>query len=142
MLKKEVNYEFRSRLLEVHKKDIRDFSLVPGSDEFEIKDCMVISVPEKAEEVAVIAAQDFCDFLLTSMDVAACVKKGGEGEIALFIAEDKGIDLGEYKGYRGYRIDTDDKGIKIYANDCRGMAQALYHLEFMMELRRAPFIKK
>ncbi len=142
MLKKEVNYEFRKRLLEVHKKDVRDFSLTPNTDEFEIKDCMVISVPSDAEEVALVASQDFCDFLLTSMDVAACVKKGTCGDVALFLAEDKNIDLGEYKGYRGYRIDTDDNGIKIYANDCRGMAQALYYLEFMMELRKAPFIKK
>ncbi len=145
MLKKEVNYEFRKRMLEVHKKDIRDFSLTASAEEFEIKDAIVITVPENAQEVAFVAAQDFCDFLLKSMNVAAAVKKGEadmQRKIELFLAEDKGVDLGEYKGYRGYRIDTDENGIKIYANDCRGMAQALYYLEFMMELRRAPFIKK
>ena len=145
MLKKEVNYEFRKRMLEVHKKDVRDFLLTVREDEFEIKDMTVISIPKDAQEVAVVAAQDFCDFLLKSMSVSAMVKKGtsgAENKIELFLAEDKGIDLGEYKGYRGYRIDTDENGIKVYANDYRGMAQALYYLEFMMELRKAPFIKK
>ena len=117
----------------------------PDGNELEIKDGTVITIPENAEEVSLVAAQDFCDFLLTSMNVAAAVKKGtvdAKNKIELFIAENAGVDLGEYKGYRGYRIDTDDNGIKIYANDCRGMAQALYYLEFMMELRKAPFIKK
>ena len=41
MLKKEVNYEFRSRLLEVHKKDIRDFSLTANADEYEIKELII-----------------------------------------------------------------------------------------------------
>ncbi len=145
MLKKEINYEFRQRMLEIHKKDVRDFSLTPNADEYEIKDMTVICIPKDAEDVAVVASQDFCDFLLKSMGVSAMVKKGTvdkKDKIELFLAEEKGIDLGEYKGYRGYRIDTDDDGIKIYANDCRGMAQALYYLEFMMELRKAPFIKK
>ncbi len=145
MLEKEVNYEFRKRMLEVHKKDIRDFSLIPEENEYEIKDFTVICIAEHAEEVAVVAVQDFSDFLLKSMDVSVMVKKGdikAKEKIELFIADEKGIDLGKYKGYRGYRIDTDDNGIKIYANDYRGMAQALYYLEFMMELRHAPFIKK
>ena len=145
MLKKEVNYEFRKRMLEVHKKDVRDFSLTVSADEYEIKDMTVICVPKDSDEVAVVASQDFCDFLLKSMGISAMVKKGdckAENKIEMFIAEDVGVDLGEYSGYRGYRIDTDDNGIKIYANDYRGMAQALYYLEFMMELRKAPFIKK
>ncbi len=145
MLKKEVNYEFRKRMLEIHKTDVRDFSLTVRDDEYEIKDMTVICVPRDAEEVVVVASQDFCDFLLKSMGISAMVKKGdckSENKIEMFIAENAGIDLGEYSGYRGYRIDTDDKGIKIYANDYRGMAQALYYLEFMMELRKAPFIKK
>ncbi len=145
MLKKEVNYEFRKRMLETHKKDVRDFSLTPNADEYEIKDAVAICVPRDAEDVAIVAAQDFQDFLLKSMDISSMVKKGTMDEkekIELFIADEAGIDLGEYKGYRGYRIDTDDNGIKIYASDYRGMAQALYYLEFMMELRKAPFIKK
>ena len=145
MLKKEVNYEFRKRMLNIHKEGIRNFSLLPDVNEYEIKDMSVITVAENAQEVAFVAAKDFCDFLLKSMGVCAAVKKGNtdaKNKIELFLADDAGIDLGEYKGYRGYRIDTYDDGIKIYANDCRGMAQALYYLEFMMELRKAPFIKK
>ena len=62
MLKKEVNYEFRKRMLEVHKKDVRDFSLTVCDDEYEIKDMTVICVPKDAEEVAVVASQDFCEY--------------------------------------------------------------------------------
>ena len=43
MLKKEVNYEFRKRMLEVHKKDVRDFSLTVCDDEYEIKDMTVFA---------------------------------------------------------------------------------------------------
>ena len=99
MLKKEVNYEFRKRMLDIHKKDIRNFSLNVNSDEFEIKDGTVITVPENSEEVSLVAAQDFADFMLTSMNVAVAVKKGNaaaKSKIELFLAEDKGIDLGEY----------------------------------------------
>lgn len=37
MLKKERKYGFRERMLEVHQKNLRDFSAMPKDNEYEIK---------------------------------------------------------------------------------------------------------
>lgn len=63
MLHIQKNYDFRKAMLEVHKKDLRDFSVKPVADEFEIKDGMKIIISENASEVIVTAAKDFADFL-------------------------------------------------------------------------------
>ena len=44
MLKKERNYEFRERMLEIHKKGIRDYSLEAKTDEFQITDGILIAI--------------------------------------------------------------------------------------------------
>lgn len=145
MLQKETNYEFRKRMMQVHKKDIRDDLLVAEESECELAEGAVIYVAKDAGDVILTAAMDFVDYLFTSMGVSAMLKKGKPenpaNSVSIALAQDEGVDLGEYAGYRGYRIDTAG-GIRIYANDERGAAQALYYLEFLMDLRKAPFIAK
>ena len=56
---KERNYDFCKRLLEVHKKDRRDFSLTKNDDEFEFVQnrkryrgiITKVEVPEKRQEL-------------------------------------------------------------------------------------------
>ncbi len=145
MLKKERNYEFRERMLTIHKENRRNLDFLPNDNEFEIKDGFTIYLSDTLGEVAKVSAMDFIDYLYTSMGVSAMLKKGEpkvtENYLYLTLAEDMGIDLGKYKGYRGYRIDTDNS-VTVYANDDRGAAQALYYLEDVMNIRYAPFIKK
>ena len=45
MLKKERNYEFRKRLLQIHKKDIRDYSVKCTENELEVEDGAVTISP-------------------------------------------------------------------------------------------------
>lgn len=144
MLQQEKNYDFRKRMLCVHEKDIRNNSLTPKENELEIKDFVTIIVSED-NEVMLTAARDFADYLYTAMHISAAVAgKGTEinGQyIAVELAQNNGADLQSAAGYKGFRIDVDDN-IVISAFDDRGAAQGLYHLEDMMTLRKAPFIKK
>ena len=144
MLQTEKNYDFRKRMLALHEKNIRNTNVILNNDEFEITDGISIVLGDDSE-VLFTAAQDFVEYLHISMNISAIiVKKGAEikGQyISVELAEKNGVDLKDAKGYKGFRIDTDD-AIRITAFDDRGAAQALYHLEEMMTLRKAPFIKK
>ncbi len=142
MLNKERNYEFRERMLEIHKKDIRDFSLTASEDEFEITDGILIAIGKDADIVTETAAKDFADFLLVSMEVggAVSVKSDVKGAINVKVA-DETIDMTDADSTKGFRIDTDNDGITVYGFDARGCAQGLYYLEKVMTKRKAPFIK-
>jgi hypothetical protein len=130
--KKEASYAFRERLEIVHESGRRDFSLKPSKGEFVAADGLVVSVPGDADEVLVHAGKDFCDYLDVSMGVSARFARGGKGAIS--------VSIGDLPP-RTSRIVTTAKGVKIVAADSRAAAQALYHLEDMMNLRRAPFLK-
>ena len=142
MLKKERNYEFRERMLEIHKKGIRDFSAEKSADEFEITDGILIAIGKNADIVTETAAKDFADFLLVSMEIggAVSVKENVKGAINV-VAADKSIDMTDADTTKGFRIDTDGDGITIYGFDARGCAQGLYYLEKCMTKRKAPYIK-
>ena len=131
-------------MLEIHKKNIRNYNVYPDENSFEITDDTAIYIPEKTD-VILTAARDILDFLLISMDVSASIKVGsGENDpnkkIVLNIADSVNHDLGEARGYRGFEIDTTKEGIFIYGNDERGIAQAVYYLEEIMMLNQAPHI--
>ena len=140
MLKQENNYDFRKRMLEIHEKNIRNYSLEAKDTEFVFKDGLVIYVPETAGDVIITAAQDFMDYLFTSMNISARLTKSkfdGSGN-ALVI--DLCTDLGDCAVYRGYRIVTEKDRCFIDGYDERGAAQALYSLEDIMTVRKAPYL--
>lgn len=142
MRKPEKNYEFRHRMLKIHRDGLRDIALFPAEDELEIKDGFTLDISRVSSDVVLTAAKDLQDYLLISMGVSVLIDtKGGidgSGRISVDIAPDR-LTLG--KGYMGYKLSFDD-GIKIDAFDERGVAQAFYFLEDMMTFRSAPFIKK
>ena len=145
MLKKENNYEFRKRMLKLHEENIRKYELMPLAEELEIGDGIYISISQTAGEVILTACKDFADYLFTSMNVSAMIKRGnvprGSKKITVALAADNGAELKSAAGYKGFRIDVAEE-VVISAFDERGAAQALYYLEEVMTLRRAPFIKK
>ncbi|MBO5751879.1 MAG: hypothetical protein J6R80_05700 [Kiritimatiellae bacterium] len=131
----ERQYEFRAELERVHERGLRDEAVRPAQNEFEIRDGAVISLPADRTEVLENASRDFAEYLLVSMGIGAAVSvRSGEG--ALKIVIDKSV------GARTSRIETTDKGVMVTAFDERAAAQALYHLEDMMSLRRAPYLPK
>ena len=139
----ERNYQFKTDLLKVHKKDRRDFSVSVSDNEFSFFDGIKISVCPSAlssdtDEVIMTAVRDFEDYLFTSMDVSAMVSKTfDEAQIKIML----NTDLGDASGYMGYRLTVSERSVLIEGYDFRGIAQALYFMEDMMNLRRAPFLE-
>ncbi|MBQ6329917.1 MAG: hypothetical protein IJI35_12945 [Kiritimatiellae bacterium] len=126
-------YDFRKRLEVVHESDRRDPAAKPAADELVFADGLVVSVPRDADDVLALAAKDFCDYLDVSMGVSARFARGGEGTVTIM--------LDSKMAARAYSIETGG-GVKVRAVDSRAAAQALYHLEDLMNLRGAPFLRK
>ena len=141
MLKKEKAYEFRKELLTVHEANIRDINAVYTEGEYRIDNGTKIKISSKAGIVIKTAAYDFADFLEISMNISADIVYEGAAEITVVLAADTGVDMGEYKAYKGFWIETSGEGISVLAHDDRGAAQALYYLEDMMTFRKAPAVK-
>ena len=137
MLTKEVNYDYRKRLLELHKPGRYDRTIQPDADEYVFRDGVKIILPDGCGEVTETAAKDFADYLFTSMDVSAMPARSGEHGVRLALSR----DLGEANERLGYRVTVGDD-VLIEGFDERGIAQGLYHLEDIMNLRRAPYLKK
>lgn len=141
-MKPEAKYEFRKKLLTVHEPHRRNSLLKPQANQIELKDRLKIYV-DTDDIVATTSAEDFTDYLKTSMDLSSSITEDEESAfIRLYLAEDKNIDLKECKGYKGFLIDASTDKIDIYANDVRGIAQALYYLEDVMNMECAPFIPR
>ena len=131
----EEHYAFRQRLETVHEKGIRDKSLAKLTDEFAFRDGAVVSVPGSAGEVLLVAARDFADYMLASQETSVRVAEGAAADCGVSIALDAAL------ADRQHLVDVSAKGVKIRAKDERAAAQALYHLEDLMNLRRAPYLK-
>ena len=155
-MKKESNYEFRKRMLQVHRINVRDYNLLPGESEFVIDDGFFVVLPDEAElnhlgtnvagekmDAIVIetAARDFVDYLYTSMGISAMltvkVPEVGDNYVRLKLNQDLGLS----SSAMSYRI-TVGEGILLEGYDARGLAQGLYHLEDRMNLRMAPYLQK
>ena len=141
MYEYENNYDFKVNLLGVHKKDVRDYNIKPRKDEYVFSDDVTLVCGISDSEVVYEAAKDFIDYLYVSMGISAALRKEkaeGRKDIIISYAD----DLTTGNGYMGYRITVGDKGIKIEGHDERGIAQALYYMEDLMNIRKAPYLKK
>ncbi|MBQ3557602.1 MAG: hypothetical protein IJA11_07410 [Oscillospiraceae bacterium] len=138
---KERNYDFRKRLLQIHRKDLRDAAILPNENELVLDDGWWIVMPADADEITETVAKDFQDYLYTSMNLSAmvtkCAEKATEKRIVLGI----NTDLGEHSVSRGYRITVEDE-VRVEGFDSKGIAQGLYHLEDVMNLRLAPYLPR
>jgi hypothetical protein len=146
----EAPYDFRKRLEVVHEAGRRDPAAKPAADEFVFADGAVVSVPADADDVLSLAGKDFCDYLDVSMGVSARFARGERWRVSPRAANSAAgdgrppvveISLDRKMAARAYRIETGD-GVKVAAADSRAAAQALYHLEDLMNLRGGPFLKK
>ncbi len=141
-MKTEKKYEFQQRLLQIHETGVRNRNRLPQENEFQLPETVVIKILDTAGEVLKVAAEDFADYLNLSMGLTASVVTEGEASVTVMLAEDAGVDLGEFKEYRGFRIETTECGIFVYGHDDRGVAQALYYLEDLMTFAKAPVLTK
>lgn len=135
MLQKEIRYDFHKRLMSVHIPNRRNEALRPADDEWEIPDGIAI-VLETDDEVAYTAAKDFADYLLVSMGISARItRKNAQPAIRVTVSS-------AIAGPIGYGIQVDDTGITVTGSDTAGAAQGLFQLEDLMNLRKAPLLKK
>ena len=137
MLKIEQNYDFRKRMCTLHSKVKWNEGKVASEDEYTIPKCATISL-EFETEVTKVAVKDFIDCLKICFGIKATLVKSSDADIRLV----KGENLGDGEGYMGRRKSVCDKGILIEAYDERGLAQALYGIEFDIKDRKAPYLKK
>ena len=112
-------YAFRARLETVHRNNLRDIALKPAADEFTFVDGMTVD------------DADFADYLNTSMGVKVSVERNG----AVVAIVDSSLRD------REYTVEVRMDGVEIRAADKRTIHQAYFHLEDLMNLRRAPFLK-
>ncbi len=139
-MKIEKSNEFKNKLLTVHEFGLKDKTRKPADNEFMVCSGATIGISNNAGEVIKTAAQDFVDYLKVSMELEASVVTQAETTIQIALAKDAGVDLGEVASYKGFKIETDAKGIRIYAHDERGAAQALYYIEDLMYFAKAPLL--
>ena len=134
----EEEYDFRARLEVVHRADRRDPGATCSADEFAFRDGAAILAEGEPEGLLSRAAADFQDYLRVSMNVGAFVcasRDAACGAPALAVRIDRTL------GERAYRVDVGDV-VSVAAGGERAAAQALYHLEDLMNLRCGPFLKK
>lgn len=137
MLNNEQNYDFRKRLLTVHKKDRRVLGLKPLKNEYEIKNGVKIVLQKSCGEIMLTAARDFSDYLFTSMNVSSMIVYNDyENCLNNAIILTKDIML-----QSSYNINVENL-ILITGQNERCLAQALYYLEDKMNQRFAPFLEK
>ena len=63
----EQNYQFRARMDQVHKPDIRDFQAAAATDETVIDSSWVISYNSDAPQSVIDTAKDLLDYFSVSM---------------------------------------------------------------------------
>ena len=129
----EGEFAFRARLEEVHEPGLRDLSLKAAAGELELSDGSWIAFAGEPTPYMKRAIADFADFMKVSMGVTVSTKKSGGARV--------GVSIATGCAEKGYEVDVGAGGVSIRAKDDRQAAQALYHLEDLMGLRRAPFLK-
>ncbi len=138
MLPIENNYDFKTQLLTVHANDVREDFNPPKRNEFAFSDGIKISVFASESQVVMTAIRDFEDYLFTSMGVSVLIVKN-DPKCAVQIRFGK--NLGDGDGYMGYKITVEKRSLTVEGYDERGIAQGLYYLEDLMNLRKAPYVK-
>ena len=129
----EHNYDFRKRMLEVHNANVRDYDLLPQTNEVEVTEEWEIVIPENADRVILTAAKDLQDYFFTSMGLSLRLIRSNnikvEAENGLqkivFITKEATPELGESLDTpRSYRFIASENRIVLCGYDERGAAQA------------------
>ena len=126
-------YQFHDELETIHEAGIRDHTLLPQGEEFVFADGMTVSVPKDDDFLRRVAV-DFADYLAVSHGVS--VRVATESTVAAVT-----VQVDSSLASRGYRCSISGARIEIVAADARAAAQAFFHLEDLMSLRQAPFLK-
>jgi hypothetical protein len=144
----ERNYQFRERLLQIHKPDRGNWQILPTEEQVLVDDSWEICISREAQRVVHTAAKDMQDYLDVTMgisvrlrrcdNIAAMAEK--EKTIVLATVEELGEDA-ELDTKNSYRL-TVGKNIVVKGYDSRGAAQGWYFAEDLMNMVSAPVLKQ
>ena len=112
----EKNYQFRERMLQVHKPDRRMPWVVCGNDQVEVTSGWRICIPDRKDPVLYNAARDLEDYFAVSMGVYPGVAVKAEGKNVIVYRIDPA--LGEQK----YRLVAESGRILLIGSDARSAA--------------------
>lgn len=127
-------YAFRKQLDTIHEVGLRDPVVNPNADDFAFKDGATVAYDAAAGTLVKRAAEDFADYLATSMGVVAKAAACSVGTVT--------VALDATLAPRTSVIVVSNAGVSVTAGDARAAMQALFHLEDRMNLRRAPYLKR
>jgi len=129
----ELNYGFRQRMLEVHKKDRRvDKPL--GIGQIEITDEWRICVPADSEFL-IRCGRDLEDYFFTSMNEEVHLTTRPWNGKSIVYSTDPSL---EKNG--SYRIEVEQNIVRLIGKDERAAAQAGYFIEDLMNLEESPYL--
>ena len=129
----ELNYQFRQRMLEVHKKDRRAEKPL-GDGQIEITSEWSISVPSDSDFLIRIG-RDLEDYFSTSMNIDVNLTASAVPRKKIVYSVDESI---EKDG--AYRIEVTAEEVKLIGKNERAAAQAGYYLEDLMNLEESPYL--
>ncbi len=147
-MKEEKNYDFLYRMREIHKADRRNHELEPVAGETVVDSSWVIAVRNSASKMVRKAAADLQDYLFTSMNVSIRIEKTAAAEkkakrILLVTKSDFSGVLSSVPEKRGsYFFECDGESILVCGAEERGVLYGAIHIEDLMNLREAPYLKK
>lgn len=134
----EENFEFKKALEQIHKKNVRDFSVIKGND-FEINEKTVLCT-DISSDVVDNAIKDFAAYMQISMGIDNIICKN-TAPVSNYIKVVLNKNIGKASGYKGYRVTVTHSNVLIEGYDERGIMQGVYSLEEKMSFRKAPFIE-
>lgn len=131
-------FEFRQRMLQRHRYDLKQAEKTAG--ETEIDESYIIAIEKTAGRVIENAALDLQDYLRRSMDVSLAVKRyenmAAIDRPCIVIAQ-----CGCVKAMSGAaKVSCKAGRIELLGHDERGAAQACYRFEDMLTFRRGPYV--
>lgn len=142
----EKNFDFLKRMRVVHQPGRRDWTAKPEPGEIMLDNSWKIVIPTAAGQLIRRAADDFQDYLFTSMNVSVPVLAEAHplrGEkILLLTADASGLELTrkpEKKCSFALEV-TGNCGILLCGADERGVFRGTLHLEDVLNMREAPYL--
>ena len=131
----ERNYEFRKRLLQVHKPDRRMVFTPAAPGEVEITNDWTVYLADHRDPVLYHAGRDLVDYFAVSMGLSLKLQIGGAvpSNAIVYAAEELSANQ--------YRIQVTQNQITLSGRNSRTAAQAGYHLEDLMNLAQGPYLQ-
>ena len=143
----EKNFDFLKRMREVFKPDRRDPSAIPEPNETQIDNSWKIVIPAGAGPLVRRAAEDFQQYLFISMNVSVSIFQqeapGRQEKSVLMIPKSFCTCKNPKPEKKGaFILDVSpDQGVVLCGFDDRAVFFGAIHLEDLMNLREAPFLK-